>query len=506
MGVKGYSYLIAVVLVFLGSSTAFADRPNVLLIMVDDMNTDLGTFGHPLVKTPNIDALAGQGVQFNAAYAQYPACTPSRASMLTGLYPDQIGVVDNNVDFRKIVPDVVTLPQYFRQQGYTASRVGKIFHMGVPGEIGADGMDDPYAWDKVINPKGIDKDVEDRVNTIYPGSASKKPGLGGTLSWLSIESEDSEHTDGKVAQAAADLLNEFNPQKTGKPFFIGVGFFRPHTPFIAPERYFEKYPLDQIKPIANPEDDRDDIPKAAWADRPFQLDMSEETKKQVIQAYYASISFVDNQVGSVLSSLKEQGLDKNTIVVFASDHGYQLGHHELWQKGDVFEGSARTPLIVHAPDQSGNGKSTDSLVELIDLYPTLVELAGLKMPDFLAGESLTPILGDPSQKVRSSALTMTRSRAGGIHPEMRNLDITGYSIRTENYRYTSWGDGIAGEELYNYVDDPGEFNNQARTYSYMTVRSKLNLLLKERVEEAKQRHESVKLDLEEIGFPGSGLH
>ncbi len=490
-------FLIILSLLISGVSLA---QPNVLFIVVDDMNADLGSFGNSIVKSPNIDAFADKGVRFDAAYAQYPACTPSRSSFLTGLYPEQIGVMNNNVNFRITAPDTVSLPQYFRENGYSTARVGKIFHYGVPNEIGTNGMDDPKAWDEVRNPKGIDvrKDIVKRIETIYPDDHKGKRRLGGTLSWLNLPSEDEEHTDGKVAQEAISLLDQYHPSKTGKPFFIGVGFFRPHTPFVAPKKYFDLYPLSEINPLENPANDRNDIPVAALGDRRYQLSMDSETKKKVVQAYYASISFIDAQIGRVLAGLKEMGLEDDTVVVLLSDHGYQLGHHDLWQKGDVFEGSSRTPLIIYEPGNQGNGHASKSLVELVDLFPTLTEITGLKTPDHLVGRSLTPILSDPSQSVRQSALTMTRSRAGWTRGEYRNLDITGYSIRTERYRYTHWGDGVAGEELYDYEVDPKEFVNRSNSYKHMTVRSQLKSILQDRKESARANRDEW-LDLSSPG-------
>jgi len=321
------------------SSLDAADKPNVLFIAVDDLNCDLSCYGHPLVKSPNIDRIARRGVRFEKAYCQYPVCNPSRSSFLTGLYPAQTGVLSNGDDFRKKVPDVVTLPQHFKQNGYYVARVGKIFHYGVPTQIGTPGEDDPISWQHVVNPIGIDKQVEDegKIHTLQKGR------YGGTLSWLSVESEDAEHTDGIGTAAMIDLLKEHHPEKTGKPFFLAMGFYRPHTPYVAPSHYFQKYPRSAIDPVLEKPGDRDDIPLAALADRPHQRDLTIPQRQEIIQAYYASISLMDTLVGQLLDSLSELKLDQNTIVVFVSDHGYHLGAHGLWQKGDLFEGSARVP-------------------------------------------------------------------------------------------------------------------------------------------------------------------
>jgi arylsulfatase A-like enzyme len=233
--------------------------------MTDDCNCDLGCYGHELVKTPNIDRLAQMGTRFEKAYCQYPVCNPSRASMMTGLFPDQTGVISNVINFRDQLPEVITLPQMFRSEGYWVGRVGKIYHYGVPNDIGTDGMDDPISWDHVVNPRGIDREIHDQIHSLQKGK------FGGTLSWLNLESKPEEHTDGIAATEAIKLLEERHPDKTGQPFFLAVGFYRPHTPYVAPSEFFDLYPTQDIKPEIENEDDRDDIPIAALADRPKRL-------------------------------------------------------------------------------------------------------------------------------------------------------------------------------------------------------------------------------------------
>jgi arylsulfatase A-like enzyme len=460
-------------------------RSNVLLIIADDLNNDLGTYGHPIVKTPHIDALARNGVRFDAAYSQFPVCTPSRSSFLTGLYPEQIGVVEVEPYFRDHVPDVTTLPQLFRENGYTSARVGKIFHQNVPSQIGMDGVDDPPSWDTVVNPSGLDKDIEQRVNSVSP---SAPPGdIGGTLTWLSVDSRDEAHTDGIATTAAMKLMSDLHPEKTGKPLFLAVGFYRPHVPLIAPSTYFDLYPLEAIKLAQPPADDRDDIPVPALADRPHQADMTTKQKKEVIQAYYASVSFVDAQVGRLLAELDRQGLAKNTVVVFMSDHGFHLGSHGLWQKTDLFEGSVRLPLILSVPGQANRGAASSSIVELVDLYPTLASLAGIEPPAYLEGKSLIPILADPQTEIRDSAFTMASSRAWWTRPEWKYREITGYTIRTPRYRYTEWGDGAFGVEFYDYENDPGELHNLAHDRTLASTRFKLARMLRERRDAAQRR-------------------
>ena len=461
------------------SCTQESDPPNILFIAVDDLNTDLGTYGHGLVSSPHIDRLAARGVRFDRAYCQYPVCSPSRSSFLTGLYPEQTGVLTNQDSLRKYIPDIPTLPQWFKEHGYHTARVGKIFHYGVPGQIGTDGMDDPASWSEIVNPRGIDREVHDRIHTIVPNQ------FGGTLSWLSMDPEDGLHTDELGAAAAIRIMEEQHPSQTGTPLFLAVGFYRPHTPFVAPSPYFELYPIDQIDPVLEQPGDRDDIPIAALADRPKQRDLTMEKRREIIQAYYASVSFMDAQVGLLLDALERLDLADNTIVVFVSDHGYHLGHHGLWQKGDLFEGSVRVPLIVAAPEGLRKGCGTEALVELVDLYPTLADLAGLPTPEHLNGLSLRPILEDTSRPGRAAALTVGWSRAAWMHPEMGNRNVMGYSIRTERFRYTEWDGGNEGAELYDYEVDPMEVNNLVGDPIYADTLARLKRLMESRKKAAK---------------------
>ena len=459
---------------FLAGCERTAPRPHILFIAVDDLNNDLGAYGHDLVQSPHIDRLAAQGVRFDRAYSQYPVCNPSRASFLTGLYPEQTGVLTNQDTLRKHLPEVPTLPEWFRRHGYFTARVGKIFHYGVPREIGSDGLDDARSWDHVVNPRGIDREVHDRIHTLTPGQ------FGGTLSWLAIDDDEGEHTDALGAAAAISLLEEHRALQPDQPIFLAVGFYRPHTPFVAPRSSFDAYPLEAIHPVLEEPGDRDDIPVAALADRPKQRALTLEQRREIIQAYYASISFMDAQVGRLLDALERLEMADNTIVVFVSDHGYHLGHHGLWQKGDLFEGSVRVPLIVSVPDHAQAGAATDALAELVDLYPTLVELSGLPSPDHLAGQSMTPALDDPAHPGRSAALTVAWSRARWTRPELPAEPVFGRTIRTSRFRYTEWNEGQAGVELYDYVEDPQEYENLAERPEHAETVQRLKQLLDEK--------------------------
>ena len=458
--------------------------PNVLLVVVDDLNTDLGAYGHPVVQTPNIDRLAERGVLFSRAYTQYPQCNQSRASMLTGLYPEQLGVLDLQTHFRDRHPELVTLPQHFRRNGYFTARVGKVFHQGVPTEIGSDGLDDPQSWDVALNPSGIDREVEDRIVSIVPAELDQRK-FGANLSWLAVPGDDRQHTDGLVASRAVELLEAHHPGKTGKPIFLAVGFYRPHTPFVAPESYFSMYPADQVALAEERPGDRDNKPVAALADRPHQAEMTELQRRQAIQAYHASISFVDTQLGRVTAALDRLGLADTTLVVFVSDHGYALGQHGLWQKTNLFENTALTPLIIAAPQRFEAGLVSEELVELVDIYPTLVSLSGLGPPGHeLQGIDLQAVLADQAPG-RLTALTQSWSAAHRTRPERRGMEIMGYSIRTDRYRYTEWAQGDEGVELYDYLEDPGEFQNLARSAEYRDTVKRMQSLLAERLDSSR---------------------
>jgi len=437
--------------------------PNVLLIMADDLNNDMGVYGHRMVKTPNIDRLARRGVRFDRAYTQFPLCSPSRVSLLTGLRPDTTRVEDLQTDFRKIHPDAVTLPQMFQRGGYAAARVGKIYHYGNPGDIGTSGLDDPKSWDLVINPRGVDKDEEPKLTNYTPAR-----GLGSSLSYYMSPAPDEEHTDGKVATEAIGLIEKYKD----RPFFIGAGFYRPHCPFIAPQKYFDMYPLDRIPAPPLHADAAAQVPVPAWFTDPPNWGLTEQAQREVIRAYYASITFLDAQVGRLLDALDRLGLADNTIVVFMSDHGYLLGERGQWMKQMLFERSARAPLLIAGPSVTAKGRSSKRIVEFLDLYPTLAELAGLAPPSGLHGRSLVPLLKKPDAEWNHPALTQVRRGAAATG------FFKGYSVRNEKWRYTEWEDGKRGTELYDEEDDPGELRNLAADAKHAKVVAEMQALLK----------------------------
>jgi len=441
--------------------TAADKQPNVLFLISDDLNNMLGCYGDPKARTPNIDRLAARGVRFDRSYCTFPLCGPSRNSMLTGLYPNSTGILTNSQIFRQSIPSQHSLSQVFRLSGYFAARIGKLYHYNVPNSIGTNGHDDPGSWELELNPAGVDRlEHHPDIITLTPGQ------FGGTLSWFASPKSDQYHTDGLMAEDAQWVLERCAKRKD-RPFFLAVGFFRPHTPYVAPkEPYFGWYPEKDMRVVANVKGDQADIPPAGLGSYKKEQDkLTDDLRRQSLQAYYASISFMDAQVGRVVDSLDQLGLADNTIIVFTSDHGYHTGEHGLWQKMSLFEESARVPMLIVAPGVTTKGGVAKSPVSHIDLFPTLTELCGLKAPSNIQGQSLVPMLKDPSITGRGWAITqVTRGGAGaGAAQNLKANDkrFFGYSLRTARWRYTEWDEGRQGRELYDHDADPFEQTNLA---------------------------------------------
>ncbi len=452
--------LVCLALACCGTGVAAENvRLNVLFISTDDLNCDLGCYGSEIVQTPNIDRLAKRGIVFDRAYTQYPLCSPSRSSMLTGKRPDAIKIYDLQTHFRDTTPGLVTMPELFRQNGYFVARAGKIYHYGNPGQIGTSGLDDPKSWDQVVNPAGRDKAEEHLVTNFTP-----KRGLGSSLSFLKAEGSDLEQTDGLVATSVISMLEEHRDE----PFFLAAGFYRPHCPYIAPKDYFKLYPLDKIlMPSVSQADIANVPPPALESTKPWPwFGVSEDEARQSKQAYYAAVSFVDAQVGRLLDKLEELQLADKTLVVFWSDHGYFLGEKGLWKKTSCFERVARAPLVMAGPGvSSGVCKNP---VEFLDIYPTIADVCGLKAPTNLDGISLRPLLKNPEAAWDRPAYTQ----------QHRGGKLRGYSIRTGRWRYTEWGpDGKAGVELYDHDADPDESVNLAVDNRHGDVIAELKPLL-----------------------------
>ncbi len=449
-------------LLFAGAAfAATPPKPNVLFIAVDDMNNDLGCYGSPIVKSPNIDKLAARGVKFERAYCQFPLCSPSRSSIMTGLRPDQTRVFNLQYHFRTGLPDVVTIPQLFSRAGYYAARVGKIYHYGNPGDIGTSGLDDPASWQEFYNPAGTDRTTLE--SDIINHTPSR--GLGSAMSYLAdAKGRDEDHTDGKVATQAIALLEKHRAE----PFFLAVGFYKPHTPYVAPKKYFDLYPLEKIEVPKMPAGYEATVPSAAlFSTRPWpNFGVTHEQARLTKQGYYAAISFVDAQIGRVVDALDRLGLRENTVIVFWSDHGYSLGTHGLWMKQSCFEDSARVPMIMAGPGIKA-GTPSPRLVEFVDVYPTLADLAGLTPPANLAGVSLRPLLIKPDAPWDRPAFTQVER---GGYP--------GRSVRTPRWRYTEWDDGKQGVELYDEQNDPGEMKNLSADPKHAGTIADLKILVK----------------------------
>jgi uncharacterized sulfatase len=427
---------------------AEAPRRNVLFIASDDLNYCFSAYGHDVVKTPNLDRIAKNGVRFDRAYCQFPLCSPSRTSILTGLAPDTTGVYELQTHFRKNIPDVVTLPQLFQKNGYFAARVGKLYHYGNPGQIGTDGLDDPASWNTKVNPRGIDKDEEPKIINHTPGI-----GLGSALAFYASPAKDEEHTDGIVAAETLRLLEE----NRNRPWFLGAGFYKPHCPYVAPSKYFDRVPMERVKLIPFEEWELKIAPQWAYNLKEANYGLGEKERREAMRAYYATILFLDANVGRILDGLEKMKLAERTSVVFWSDHGYQLGQHGQWMKQALWEPSAGTPLLIAGAGVKARGRSCSRTVELLDLYPTACELAGLTgVPSNLHGKSLLPLLENPDLAWDRPAVTQVRrgtAEQGFVH---------GYSIRTETHRYNMWAEGREGEELYDYRADPREMVNLAQ--------------------------------------------
>ncbi|QDT15289.1 sulfatase [Alienimonas californiensis] len=442
------------------------ERPNVLLICADDLTSCLD---EPGVVTPNLDRLRERSVTFERAYCQYPLCNPSRSSMLSGLRPDTTGIYGNGTPIREAVPDVVTLPQLFKKNGYFTARVGKIYHYGNPGDIGTDSLDDPESWNRVINPAGRDKAEEGLIVNYTP-----KRGLGSSLSVLEAAGTDLEQTDGLVAVGAEALMTEHLNKNPGKPFFIAAGFFRPHCPYVAPKAHFEPYPQGSVtvppfdgQPAGVPDAAVSNIKPYPW------YGVTKEQADDSKRAYYASVTFLDANVGRLLDALDEAGQTENTIVVFWSDHGYHLGEKGLFKKQSLYERAARAPMTIAAPGVTdtgaGAGGTCERPVEFVDLYPTLADLAGLgdQAPERLEGVSLVPLLKNPAADWDRPAFTQTQRN--------RKYGGMGYSVRNARWRFTRWGDGST--ELYDHSADPDEDRNLAADPQHAGTAKELAALL-----------------------------
>ena len=423
-----------------------ADQPqmNVLFIAIDDLRPELASYKADGIQTPNIDRLAARGMQFNAAYCQYPVCNPSRSSFLTGLRPSELEILSNRIALRKKWPDIVTLPQLFRQNGYFTAGLGKLFHTGTDENGNETLFRDDLSFEHFYKAKGQEPAIGRKGEGRRLGDGSIK-----WATWRAAEGGDEAQADGMLAAEAVRLLTT----KRSKPFFLAVGFHKPHDPFIAPREYFDLYPLEEVTLNPDPSD-RSEMLRYALPDSYDRFrSFTERDCREFKRAYHSCTSFVDAQVGKLLKELDRHDLWENTIVVLLGDHGYHLGEHGWWNKVTVFDIGARVPLVMWVPNREGMGHNTEAVVELLDLYPTLVELIGLEAAHELRGISLSPLLDNPKTRWERPAYTQVlRGKLG-----------QGYSVRSGDWRFTQWGaDGSGGLELYNAIDDKDGFYNRVR--------------------------------------------
>lgn len=456
------------------ASFALAAGPNVLFVMADDLRPEMATYGSAAL-TPHLDELARRSVQFDRAYCQQAVCNPSRSSMLTGKRPDSLRLWNNGTHFRERNPDVTTLPLWFREHGYVSRCVGKIFH-----NWHTDVHGDPRSWSA---PEFLHYanhgDDKPQVEEPLPQDHATAPRCE------CRDVPDDAYYDGRVASEAIRVLAEVKD----RPFFLAVGFWKPHAPFNAPKKYWDLYDRDKL-PAYDPRRP-EGAPDIAFHDGrelrgapPNQITFTPEQAAEIRHGYYANTTYLDAQLGRVLTALDEHGLRESTIIVFVGDHGYHLGEHDLWAKTSNFELDARVPLLIGGKGIKAAGERTKSLVELVDLFPTLVDLCGLPVPAQLEGTSLRPILENAAATVKSAAYTQHPRPAYFDRSPSKLPDAMGYSVRTDKVRYTEWRDWETGQviarELYDAIDDPGETRNRVDEESLATVRTEAQRLLKER--------------------------
>lgn len=414
-------------------------KPNVLLIMADDLRDFGGAFTKEAVQTPNLDRLRARGTTFERAYVQYPVCNPSRSSLMTGLRAEQTGIVGNDIPLRQAMPDIVTLPQLCKDAGWQSHAFGKLFHLGGGNsEARQRWMDAERSWHTAQAfeaTKAGHKLLEGRNVT------------GGALKWChwgAADGTDDDQPDGQIAAATVAMIEKLGDT----PWFIGCGFMKPHDPFIAPKKYFDLYPPDSLKIWTDPAG-LTPVRKESVGFGDYGTAFAKFTQqewRELFRAYCAGTSFMDAQLGRVLDALDKHQLWDRTLVIFAGDHGYHTGERQWWNKNTLFERSCRAPLIIAAPGIKG-GQKTRSLAEFVDVYPTVADFCGLPMPHAAAGTSLHPVLADPKARIKDAAFTLV-TRGDKLH---------GQSIRTARWRFTRWSDGAT--ELSDHDADPEELHN-----------------------------------------------
>ena len=486
-----YLSLVFAALVVWGSSTACnlsahelptsTSRFNVLFIISDDLTANaLSCYGNEVCQTPNIDALAARGTRFTRAFCQGTYCGPSRASIMSGYYPHATGVLGYK-NPRPQIGDRAMWSEHFKNNGYYTARVSKIFHMGVPGGVlkggdekkhdGGNGADDARSWTERFNSLGPEWKAVGDGETLEGNPDGKKPVVGGnTFVVVEAEGDDLVHSDGMTAAKAVELLE----QHRDEPFWLGVGFVRPHVPFVAPKKYYPPFlPYESMVLPEKRVGDWDDIPKAGINYKTSRnMQMDERRQKKAVGGYYASVAFMDAQVGKVMKKLDELGLRKNTIVIFTSDHGYHLGEHDFWAKVSLRDESAAVPLIISVPGQPP--AVCHSLVELVDLYPTLASLCGLEVPSRLQGADISPLLEDPTKTVRDAAFSVAPMRKG-------------FLLREDRWAFIQYKeDASAGIELFDMHADPQQFTNLAQSPDHQAVIQRFKASMQKKLQEVRE--------------------
>jgi len=504
--------------------TSRADKPNILFIAIDDLKPVLGSYGNQLIKTPNLDHIANNGTVFLNNHCQQAVCGPSRASIMTGMRPDYTGVWDLRTRMRDVNPDILSLPQYLISQGYSTQGIGKIYDQRCVDEY----LDEPswsvpyYRVTDDYYPQGMGRpatgryqdpetkrEIEQLISDAMVNGMKRREANGHAQQFVkpSVENmnvPDNAYNDGANALMARDVL--IGLKEKNEPFFFAVGFSKPHLPFVAPSKYWDLYNREDM-PLASYQEHAlnspafayhnsgellsytDIPPLASFSDIAGKIGLPIDKQKELIHGYYASISYIDAQVGMLLQTLDSLGLRENTVIVIWGDHGWHLGDHDMWCKHSNFEQATRSPLIISAP-MLKPGK-TSSPTEFVDVFPTLCDLAGLDIPTHLDGASLVPVMADPVKKVKDYAISQYPRNYNQASTPSSNLlgyeagQLMGYSMRCERYRYTVWMDSnfrssqpfdpalVVAAELYDYINDPDETVNVAGKRKYRKVRANM---------------------------------
>jgi uncharacterized sulfatase len=423
---------------------------NVLFIIVDDLNVTLGSYDHPVVKTPNIDRLASQGIRFNNAYCNFAVCGPSRGSLMTGIRPENLGILDNATPLQSVLGDRITLPYLFKLNGFETIGLGKTFHDRTPDHEDAKAWDAYYKFGHTeIGKRGESRNMTD--------------GKLKWCEWRAAEGTDDDQMDGRIATKAVEIIKA----ERDKPFFLAVGLHKPHDPFVAPKKYFDMYPLEDCNPPRLPEDWKPPYPHSLPGQTAVFNEFTDRDKREFLRSYYACTSFMDAQVGRLLKALEESGQMDNTLIVFFGDHGYHLGEHNWWNKVTIYEYGTNAPFIIAGNAVRKKGVSSDAMFEFIDIYPTLAQIMNLEnVPEYLEGKSFASVVANPELPFKQQVYAVVRR--GGFMGRM---------VRSKDWRYIEWDGGEKGIELYDQNNDHAEYRNLADDVEYKKVIGEMKELM-----------------------------